>query len=122
MCAFCRDLSEVEKVQEIRQLLSHLDSRVTSTLKSDHCCNLLDLYGQLPEDKDRLIKETDAFLALPSEDQLLFRIGKRLGLIRRMGDLQSGSARARVQDVLSTYNIKAENSDDFSRQITGEMF
>eukprot|EP00906_Rhabdomonas_costata_P029042 RCo041012 len=121
-CGRFRDLSEVEKVQEIRQLLLHLDSRVTSILKSDHCCNLLDLYGQLPQDRDRLLGEIDAFLALSAEDQLTFRVGKRLGLLRRIEDLRSGCVRGRVQDVLSAYNVQAENADDFSRQLTAEMF
>lgn len=75
-------LSEVEKVSEIRRFLAALGD-LEARLESDHVLNLLmnlrgDLPGQLPD----LLAICDAFLALPELEQRKFiRQRRRFGLI-----------------------------------------
>lgn len=74
-------LGEIEMVAEIRRLLDGLDG-VTTRLESDHAMNLLmELRGDLPADRERMVAVCDAVLALPPDDQELFVLGRRLGML-----------------------------------------
>jgi hypothetical protein len=43
--------------------------------------------GKLPEDKTALLAVIDRYLALPAEEKLLFRLGRRGGALRSLDDL-----------------------------------
>lgn len=79
-------LSEIEKVNEIRLFIEHLQG-ITSILTSDHMMNLLeDVEGTFPHDKDRMLAIIDDFLAMSKEDQEKFIIGRRVGIYRYLND------------------------------------
>ena len=61
-----------------------------------------DLEGQLPGDKQELLNRCDAFLKLPPEEQRLFQVGRRAGLLTGVTDLRNSGARARSESVLAT--------------------
>ncbi len=66
--------SDSKLVKEELLLLEHLD--VTSQFVSDHSTNILmDIRGQFPEDKEKLITIAKRYLALSEEEQLNFRLG-----------------------------------------------
>jgi hypothetical protein len=95
-------LSEVQVVGEIRDFIAALDG-IRSRLVSDHIMNLMgDLEGQLPGDKQELLNRCDAFLKLPPEEQRLFQVGRRAGLLTGVTDLRNSGARARSESVLAT--------------------
>jgi radical SAM superfamily enzyme YgiQ (UPF0313 family) len=66
--------SDAEKVREERLLIENLE--VTSYFASDHSTNvLMDVRGQLPDDKEAMLSLMDRYLELSEEEQLNFRLG-----------------------------------------------
>jgi len=88
---------DVEVVRELRDLLVEVgDARFE--LYSDHALNLLpEIEGSLPADRERLLAVLDDYLALPRSEQALFAIGARLGLFRRLADLDDPQRRAALE-------------------------
>ncbi|HSR11247.1 MAG TPA: radical SAM protein, partial [Thermodesulfobacteriota bacterium] len=74
---------------------------IRSTVVSDHILNLLeDLGGKLPEAKPKMLEAIDRYLALPDEDRLRFRVGRRLGYLRTVEDLDDVTLRLRVDQII----------------------
>ena len=66
--------SDAEKVREERVLIDNLE--VTSYFASDHSTNvLMDVRGQLPQDKEAMLSIMDRYLQLTQGEQLNFRLG-----------------------------------------------
>ena len=66
--------SGAEKVREERLLIQSLE--VTSYFASDHSTNILmDIRGQLPQDKEAMLSTMDRYLELTEGEQLNFRLG-----------------------------------------------
>jgi radical SAM superfamily enzyme YgiQ (UPF0313 family) len=61
-------LSAHEVMTETRQIIEHLD--VTSMIYSDHYTNYVNVYGRMPEDKERMLQVIDGAL---EEDESQFR-------------------------------------------------
>jgi radical SAM superfamily enzyme YgiQ (UPF0313 family) len=53
-------LSAHEVLKETRQIIEHLD--VTSTIYSDHYTNYMNVYGSMPEDRERMLQTIDRAL------------------------------------------------------------
>ena len=51
----------------------------------------MELRGQLPEDKTMLLSILETFLDLNENDKLNFILGRRLGIYRRLKDLENAS-------------------------------
>ncbi len=80
-------LHDEEVVREIRLLIANLKG-IESRVVSDHILNLLEeLEGKLPEDRDRLLGIIDGYFTLPEDDRLVYRLGRRKGIYRSLGDL-----------------------------------
>lgn len=93
-------------LQEIRIFLSTLEG-ITSEIVSDHILNLLEeLEGKLPADKERLIGIIDRFLALSPEEKMTFRLGRRMGIYRRLDDLADPGARRHLEPLVKEYLAK----------------
>ncbi len=73
-------LSDLEIVEEIRLLLSHLDEMPSHFRCADFSLNLL-MYvdGHLNKDKARMLEELDRFLSLPKLDQKAYVLLQRSG-------------------------------------------
>ncbi len=100
-------LGDEDVVREIRRFIECLEG-VESTLVSDHILNLLEeLEGKLPEDRERLLDAIDRYFALPPTDRLIFRIGRRRGLYRKLDDLSDRPTYGRLKQVVDDY-MKAE--------------
>ena len=77
-----------ELAAELELFIDSLDG-ITSTVASDHIMNLLeDVGGKLPEDKGRMLAAIRAYQDLPEEDRLVYRVGRRGGVFRSVGDLE----------------------------------
>ncbi len=61
-------LSPHEVLRETRLLIEHLE--VTSDVLSDHYTNYADVHGKMPQDRDGMLREVDAYLRL---DESSFR-------------------------------------------------
>jgi hypothetical protein len=89
-------LSDDEVASEIKLFISSLNG-IQSTVVSDHILNLLEeVQGKLPEDRKRMVEVIDAYLSLPEEERLLYRVGRRLGYYRSLYDLQDLALRRRM--------------------------
>ena len=103
--------NDVETIGEIRLFLENLHG-ITSWVDSDHILNiLLELKGRLPQDKDRMLALIDRFLDLPEDQQMLFRLGRRLGLMGQLRDLSNQVLVDKVKQTMDQANIDKTNID-----------
>lgn len=104
-------LTDREMAEEALLFLEHLEG-ITSTIKSDHILNLFqEVDGHLPEDKERMTAVIREFLDLAPEDQVVYQVGRRLGLFNRLADMTSPDSRARAEQACQLYGIHAGNVD-----------
>ena len=104
-------LGDREVAEEILLFLETLDG-IHSTLKSDHILNLFqEIEGTFPQDQETMTAVIRRFLALPVEEQLLYQVGRRMGLFARLDDLQLVEGRRRAADVCARYGVTPDNVD-----------
>jgi biotin synthase-like enzyme len=110
-------------VMMARELLLFLESLsgITSVIKSDHILNLLpEVDGKLPEDRERLLGIVRTFLALEPELQSLYRLGRRLGILSGLQDLEDAGKIGQVEDICRRSNLRPEEveavTDDLMRR------
>jgi len=88
--------SEEEIIVEQRLLLEGLEG-IDSYYSNDHAVNLLmEVEGQLPQDKPRMLALLDRYLALSPAEKTNFAVGRRLGDYARLDDLYNVALRQRV--------------------------
>jgi hypothetical protein len=93
-------LSDDEVAAEIRLFIETLEG-IRSAIVSDHILNLLEeVQGKLPEEKKRMISVIDRYRALPDDERLRFRVGRRLGYYRSLDELADAALRRRVESVI----------------------
>jgi hypothetical protein len=91
-------------VRELRSLISNI--QVETELLSDSASNLLELYGRLPADRNRLLKIIDDYLALSARNKLIFSFNSRLlSFIGQYGGLPED-----LYEIVSPY-IRGESID-----------
>lgn len=74
---------------------------IHSTVVSDHILNLLEeVQGKLPDEKEEMIEMIDRYLALPAEQRLRFRVGRRLGYYRSLEELLDPDLRRRIDQII----------------------
>jgi biotin synthase-like enzyme len=96
-------LGDDDVVREIRAFIEALDG-IESMVVSDHILNLLEeVEGKLPAGKKHIIDIIDKYLMMPDEDRLIFQLGRRKGLYRRLGDLADRSVYLRLRQLVSDY-------------------
>jgi len=109
--------NDLDDIREIRTFIERLDG-IDSVVESDHILNiLLELRGKLPEDKGRMLATIDQFLALPAEEQILFRLGRRIGVMGELSDLNYGPRREQVEGAVKANHVDASNIDAISNQL-----
>lgn len=92
--------SDDEVVTEIGAIIRRLE--ITSMLKSDHIMNLLpEIEGQFPEAKEACLAMIERYLALPEEERINYRLGRRAGYYERLADMQDAARRGRVDEIVA---------------------
>ena len=72
------ECTDLEKVQELRQMIASLHG-CTGYLISDHIINLLSgVEGFVRSDKEKILSYIDRFLALPQQEQKEFQLARRM--------------------------------------------
>ena len=103
--------NDIKMVEELHKMISHLNG-VTTYIKSDHILNLIqEMEGQLPQDKDKILKALQWYLDLSVKEQNIYRIGRRTGLMQFQEDLHDHSRRQAVLDAIKENNISGHNID-----------
>jgi radical SAM superfamily enzyme len=96
-------LGDDETVKEIRCFITNLEG-IRTTVVSDHILNLLEeVEGTLPEDKEKMLAVIDAYLSLPLPDRMIFRLGRRQGIYRRLADLRDPVMYGRLKAITDAY-------------------
>ena len=115
-------LTEIEMVEEQRKLISLLDN-VHGNYGNYHSINLLmELNGELPNDKPRFLATIDQFLALPPERQQNFIVGRRVQYYGRLEDMNNQLYFDTVQRELTRIkNSGSSNIDDIFYQLRQRM-
>lgn len=109
--------NDIDTIKEIRTFIEHLEG-IDSVVESDHILNiLLELRGKMPQDKGRMLQTIDRFLALPEELQMVFRLGRRIGYLSQMSELQSEGKVRQVQEVMRQNGINASNIDQICNRL-----
>lgn len=104
--------------RELHTFIANLHG-IHSVIRSDHIVNLFgDLEGRLPDDRASLLAMLRAFLELPPERQLLYRVGRRLGLLCGLRDLDDPDRLATVDAQCRQLGITTENADELLDSLT----
>ncbi|MDX2479178.1 MAG: radical SAM protein [Desulfuromusa sp.] len=105
-------MTDCEVAEEILLLLENLEG-ISSTLQSDHILNLFqEVEGKVPQDNQAMMAVIQKFLELPAEEQMLYQVGRRLGIFVRLADLEQVANRQRVISACHNYKITPGNVDD----------
>jgi Radical SAM superfamily len=83
--------TELETAKEILTFIEHLNG-IQSVLKSDHMLNLFqEVEGTLPQDKQYMTDILNSFLNMPPEEQCIYQVGRRLGILSCLADMKHPS-------------------------------
>lgn len=97
---------------EVKLLLENL--KVTSTIVSDHFLNLLEeIEGRLPWDMPRLLAVVNSYLEMPPERRANFRLGRRLGHYRTLGDMDDKRRFVQVENLRQSLLERGEDQEEF---------
>ncbi len=103
--------TEDEVAKEIAVFIENL--QVTSYLKSDHILNLLmEVEGQLPEDKEKCLNIINKYLSLPDEERLNFKVGRRIGLYDRLADLSDSYKHHNINQAIERLRAQGRNAEE----------
>jgi radical SAM superfamily enzyme YgiQ (UPF0313 family) len=103
--------NDTEVVQELLLFIEALDG-IDSVIRSDHILNLIpEVDGKLPEDKGKMLSALRWYLDLPEDDKLIYRVGRRTGIMNGIGDFASGDLREAVSRFCAQHAINPDNAD-----------
>jgi radical SAM superfamily enzyme YgiQ (UPF0313 family) len=106
-------LTDKQAAEEILLFLQSLNG-ISSRIRSDHILNLFEeIEGSLPEDKERMIGVIQRFLDMPAHEQMLYQVGRRLGQLSSLDDLQNTKIRTELEDLCAKHGIVPDNADAF---------
>jgi radical SAM superfamily enzyme YgiQ (UPF0313 family) len=105
--------SDLEMAKEILTFLETLDG-ITSTVKSDHILNLFqEIEGSLPGDKPAMIGVLKTFLAMPPEEQRIYQVGRRMGIMSALSDMDLPHRYQKAKKTCTELGITPENVNFF---------
>jgi len=114
-------LNDVDTAKELLLMLDHLDG-ISATVKSDHILNLFqEVDGVLPADKEKITRPIRTFLDMSPEDQMMYRVGRRAGVLSSLDDMQNPHLMGRVKDITDQYRIRLDNVDEFTSKIIRQI-
>jgi hypothetical protein len=109
--------NDIAIARELQLLIKHLNG-ITSMVVSDHILNLFaDLEGRIPEEKQKMLSILQLFLDMDSEQQLLFRLGRRIGLFSGLNDMKDRVKLEQTRKLALKRGITAENIDSIISEI-----
>jgi hypothetical protein len=109
-------------VREIRLFIETLEG-IQSAIVSDHILNLLEeIQGKLPEEKEDMLAVIERYLALPDEERLTYRVGRRLGHYRRLDDMEDPAARRRIAQIVDEVRSSEADGPRSSEEIEKEIY
>jgi radical SAM superfamily enzyme YgiQ (UPF0313 family) len=105
-------MNDTDVAEELLLFVGALQG-ITSAVKSDHMLNLIpEVDGKLPEDKDKMLSALGWYLALPDDEKLLFRVGRRTGVMPSIAEFNNPERRQIVTEICGRDNINPGNLDE----------
>ena len=105
-------LNDEDILKEIKLFIENLNVQGTY-LASDHILNLLEeLEGNFPEDKQKILSVIERYFKLSSTDRQIFRLGRRTGAFRKLGDLTDKEAYLKLKSVVYSYAASGGNLEE----------
>ena len=105
-------LSDEDVVKEIRLFIENLNG-ISTTIVSDHALNLLEeIEGTLPYDKEKMLAVIDDFLSLSRRNKLIFQMGRRRGIYRKLSDLQDTVTHEKFGAIIDAIEAKNPRSGE----------
>jgi len=115
--------SDAEKVREERLLIQSLE--VTSYFACDHSTNILmDVKGQLPQDKEVMLSIADRYVELTEGEQLNFRLGtlfRYFGYEPNYGSFSEFFVPTRREEVTAVIEKLEQEEPGRSRELVDEF-
>jgi hypothetical protein len=103
-------LEDEDVLREIQEFISRLEG-IETTIVSDHILNLLEeIEGRLPRDKKKMLDVLERYFSLSEEQRLVFRLGRRSGIYRRLADLSDKSAYEELKNIVDHYETMGNSS------------
>jgi len=110
-------MGDREIAEELLLFLRSL-AGITSRVKSDHILNLFEeIDGVLPADQERMLAVIHRFLAMDPEEQVLYQIGRRTGLFRRLDDCRDPGLCRQAQKYVEQWMVTPENVDSVCSEL-----
>ncbi|MDR2610692.1 MAG: radical SAM protein [Clostridiales Family XIII bacterium] len=105
-------INDVRGAEELYTLLEALDVH-SSVIANDHIVNLLpEASGKYPEDKEKMLAAVRGFLELSPEEQTIYRVGRRMAYMSRVGDLENADTVAFIKRIIAEEGIDESNIDE----------
>lgn len=109
--------NDIRMAEELLLMIENLDG-ISSFLKNDHILNLFpEVQGRLPEDKEKMTAVIRKFLALPEEDQIIYRVGRRTGTMVLLKGLENEEKRDRISRIIAQNEITKDNIDEICDEL-----
>ena len=106
--------SDVDNAHEIVLFLENLQG-IRSTVVTDHILNISQhVEGRLPDDREKMLGELRAFLALDPAEQVVYRVGRRGGIFAGVSDLADPRARAYAEGLCAQLGATVDNIDEIT--------
>jgi hypothetical protein len=106
--------NDTKMIEELLLMIENLEGITSTIISSDHIINLLpEAEGRLPKDKEKIIAALKRYLDLPESEKIIYRIGRRTGIMNTIQDLNNSVRRNRVQRLIEQYGINHNNVDAF---------
>lgn len=110
-------LNDMEAATELLVFLDNLND-ITSVVKSDHILNLFqEVEGRLPQDREEMTEPIRTFQTLPAQKQLLYLVGRRIGIFSRLADLDDAQLRAHAEKAQLAYRVTSDNVDAWTTEM-----
>lgn len=103
--------NDTDVVRELLWFVEQLEG-IDSVIISDHILNLIpEFAGSLLKDKEKMISALNWYLDLPEGEKILFRVGRRTGIMNRIEDLGNQYLRETVAGICERNDIHSGNID-----------
>ena len=111
-------LDDEDILREIQLFIENLDVQGTM-LVSDHILNLLEeLEGKLPEDKFKLLSVIEKYFALPEQERLIYRLGRRNGVLRKIDDLTTDTeSYLKLKSIVDSFAAEGSDLEEYFSEI-----
>lgn len=114
-------MNETEIARELKLFFENLGD-ISSYIVSDHILNLLPaIEGRWPDAKEHILAVLDEYLEAPPEDQMIYVIGRRLGLMQEFSDINRPVWRRYTLDFIRENGITLENTWEYATAITNRF-